>query len=60
MRFVLFPALALALAVLLPQPGRAFPVDFGHGFVTHRVNVSGGMVSVTVGGRGPVVVLLHG
>lgn len=60
MRFALPAALALASAVLLPQAGRAFPVEFGQGFVTHRVSVAGGVVSVTVGGRGPVVVLLHG
>lgn len=60
MRFVLFAALALTLAVLRPAVARAFPVEFGQGFATQRVNVAGGVVSVTVGGRGPVVVLLHG
>jgi pimeloyl-ACP methyl ester carboxylesterase len=38
----------------------AFPVDFGPGFTTHAVSVDGAVVSVTVGGRGPAVVLLHG
>jgi pimeloyl-ACP methyl ester carboxylesterase len=38
----------------------AFPVDFGPGFTTHAVSVDGAIVSVTVGGRGPAVVLLHG
>lgn len=38
----------------------AFPVDFGPGFTTHRVNVDGDIVSVTVGGQGPAVVLIHG
>jgi pimeloyl-ACP methyl ester carboxylesterase len=51
---------ALACALLLPQSARAFPVDFGPGFTTHRVNVDGDTVSVTVGGHGPVVVLIHG
>jgi pimeloyl-ACP methyl ester carboxylesterase len=60
MRFALFAALALALAILPVQAVRAFPVEFGQGFVTQRVNVDGSVVSVTVGGRGPVVVLLHG
>jgi pimeloyl-ACP methyl ester carboxylesterase len=44
----------------MPQPASAFPVDFGPGFTTHSVNVDDGTVSVTVGGDGPVVVLLHG
>ncbi len=38
----------------------AFPVDFGPGFTTHAVSVDGAVLSVTVGGRGPAVVLLHG
>jgi pimeloyl-ACP methyl ester carboxylesterase len=38
----------------------AFPVDFGAGFTTRNVNVDGAVVSVTVGGHGPAVVLLHG
>jgi pimeloyl-ACP methyl ester carboxylesterase len=41
-------------------PVRAFPVDFGRGFTTRLVNVDGARVSVTVGGNGPAVVLLHG
>lgn len=52
--------IAFASVILQPQTARAFPVDFGQGFVTHRVSVTGGVVSVTVGGHGPVVVLLHG
>jgi pimeloyl-ACP methyl ester carboxylesterase len=47
--------------VLLPSlPVRAFPVDFGPGFKTQSVNVDGAVASVTVGGHGPAVVLLHG
>ncbi len=38
----------------------AFPVDFGPGFATHRVSVDSSVVSVTTGGHGPAVVLLHG
>ena len=53
-------ATALVFTILLPQTAAAFPVDFGQGFVTHRTNVAGDVISVTVGGRGPVVVLLHG
>jgi pimeloyl-ACP methyl ester carboxylesterase len=60
MRASVIAATAFAGALLLPQAVSAFPVDFGPGFVTHRVNVSGDVVSVTVGGHGPVVVLLHG
>jgi pimeloyl-ACP methyl ester carboxylesterase len=47
-------------ALLFPQAARAFPVDFGPGFTTHSVNVDGDVVSVTTGGHGPVVVLIHG
>lgn len=39
---------------------QAFPVDFGPGFATHRVPADSGIVSVTTGGTGPAVVLLHG
>ncbi len=52
--------MALAGAFLLPQIVQAFPVDFGPGFTTHRVVVDGDTVSVTVGGHGPVIVLIHG
>jgi pimeloyl-ACP methyl ester carboxylesterase len=34
--------------------------DFGAGFKTQSVNVDGGTLSVTVGGRGAPVVLIHG
>jgi pimeloyl-ACP methyl ester carboxylesterase len=47
----------LALCVGTAQ---AFPVDFGQGFKTQRVSVDSSVVSVTVGGHGPAVVLLHG
>jgi pimeloyl-ACP methyl ester carboxylesterase len=60
MKPTLLAATALAFTILLPQTAGAFPVDFGPGFVTHRVNVDGDVVSLTVGGHGPVVVLLHG
>ncbi len=52
--------LVAACMLALPRPAGAFPVDFGPGFKTHPVNVDGVVVSVTVGGHGPVVVLLHG
>jgi pimeloyl-ACP methyl ester carboxylesterase len=52
-------SLALCFLVSL-APVRAFPVDFGRGFTTRSVNVDGATVSVTVGGHGPAVVLLHG
>jgi pimeloyl-ACP methyl ester carboxylesterase len=38
----------------------AFPVDFGAGFMTRNVSVDSSVVSVTIGGHGPAVVLLHG
>jgi pimeloyl-ACP methyl ester carboxylesterase len=60
MRQTLCAAVALIFAILLPEAASAFPVDFGPGFATHRVSVAGGVVSVTVGGHGPVVLLLHG
>ena len=54
------PLLALCcLAVLIGSaPVRA--ADFGPGFKTQSVAVDGATVSVTVGGSGPPVVLLHG
>src|SRR5438132_11113063 len=52
-------AAACFLAVLIvAPPGHA--ADFGPGFKTQSVAVDGGSVSVTVGGSGPPVVLLHG
>jgi len=48
-----------SFAVLIgAAPVRA--ADFGPGFKTQSVAVDGGAVSVTVGGSGPPVVLLHG
>ncbi|MFZ1016615.1 MAG: alpha/beta hydrolase [Candidatus Cybelea sp.] len=52
--------ITMVSALLLPQAALAFPVDFGPGFTTHRINVDGDVVSVTVGGHGPAVVLIHG
>ena len=54
------PLLAACLVLAAITPARAFPVDFGPTFTTRQVSVDGGTVSVTVGGHGPVVVLLHG
>ena len=48
------------MSVLCTVPARAFPVDFGPAFQTRAIAVDGASISVTVGGRGPVVVLLHG
>ncbi len=58
-------ALILSLASLLfflapALPAQAFPVDFGPGFATRAVDVDGATISVTTGGHGPAVVLLHG
>jgi pimeloyl-ACP methyl ester carboxylesterase len=55
-------ALLLALGWLLVLIGSA-PVraaDFGPGFRTRLVAIDGGSVSVTVGGIGPPVLLIHG
>jgi pimeloyl-ACP methyl ester carboxylesterase len=52
--------LTVATVALCTVPAQAFPVDFGPGFQTRAIQVDGTTVSVTVGGHGPVVVLLHG
>jgi pimeloyl-ACP methyl ester carboxylesterase len=52
--------LTLAMGALCIAPARAFPVDFGPAFQTRAIQVDDATVSVTVGGHGPVVVLLHG
>lgn len=52
--------ITLVSALLSPQAARAFPVDFGPGYTTHSINVDGAAVSVTTGGHGPAVVLIHG
>jgi pimeloyl-ACP methyl ester carboxylesterase len=51
---------AFFCVLLSSFPVCAFPVDFGPGFKTQSVNVDGAVVSVTIGGHGPAVVLLHG
>jgi len=54
------PLLVLGcLAVLIAVPS-ARAAEFGSGFKTHSVAVDGGTLSVTVGGSGPPVVLIHG
>jgi pimeloyl-ACP methyl ester carboxylesterase len=47
------------LAVLI-STASVRAADFGSGFKTRSVAVDGGSVSVTVGGSGPPVVLIHG
>jgi pimeloyl-ACP methyl ester carboxylesterase len=52
---------AIALCFLLAGAcASAYPVGFGPGFTTKDVSVGGAVLSVTVGGHGPPVVLLHG
>lgn len=51
---------AFAVIVCLPLPAYPFPVDFGRGFRTRSVQVQDGSISLTIGGSGPAVVLLHG
>jgi len=53
--------LLVALCLLISTgAAQAFPVDFGPGFTTHQIPVDSCVVSVTVGGHGPAIVLLHG
>jgi pimeloyl-ACP methyl ester carboxylesterase len=52
--------LALCSFALLIGAAPVRAADFGPGFKTQSVAVDGGTVSVTVGGSGPPVVLLHG
>src|SRR6202022_263802 len=54
------PLLALSLVPLLIAVAATHAADFGPGFKTQSVAVDGGTVSVTVGGSGPPVLLLHG
>ena len=51
-------ALSVLAALILAAPARA--ADFGPGFSVRSIAVDGGTVSVTIGGNGPPVVLLHG
>src|SRR5262249_33181898 len=41
------------------RPAR-YAADFGPGFRTRLVNIDRNMVSVTLGGSGPPIILLHG
>lgn len=54
------PLLVLGCLAVLVGSGPVRAVDFGPGFRTRSVAVDGGSVSVTVGGSGPPVVLIHG
>src|SRR6516162_5295130 len=49
-----------ALACIALLTGISSAADFGLGFKTQSVPVDGGTLSVTVGGSGPAVVLIHG
>src|SRR6202790_3169078 len=53
-------ALALSLVALLIAVASTHAADFGPGFKTQSVVVDDGTLSVTVGGSGPPVLLLHG
>ena len=52
------PALCFLAVLLAAATVRA--ADFGPGFKTQSVAVDGGTVSVTLGGSGPPVILIHG
>jgi pimeloyl-ACP methyl ester carboxylesterase len=52
--------LAFCLLIALTAAPPVGAADFGPGFKTQRVAVDGGALSVTVGGSGPPVVLIHG
>ena len=52
--------LALSCLALLIDTAPAHGADFGPGFKTTSVAVDGANLSVTVGGSGPPVLLLHG
>ena len=54
------PWLALCFVAAMMPAALAHAADFGPGFKTQSVAVDGGTVSVTVGGNGPPVVLIHG
>lgn len=60
LRLYTSPWLALCVLAMLITAASAHAADFGAGFKTQSVAVDGGTVSVTVGGSGPPVVLLHG
>ena len=51
---------ALCCVAALIAAGFAHAADFGPGFRRQAVAVDGGVVSVTLGGSGPPVVLIHG
>lgn len=52
--------LAVCLIAVASAWARAYPVNFPPGFTTHAVTVDGSTVSMSVGGRGPAVLLIHG
>jgi pimeloyl-ACP methyl ester carboxylesterase len=54
------PLMALFCVSALVATASAPAADFGSGFKTQSVAVDGGTISVTVGGSGPPVVLIHG
>src|SRR5437588_11720537 len=54
------PLVAVCCLAVLIVAAPGYAADFGPGFKTQSVAVDGGSVSVTVGGSGPPVVLLHG
>jgi alpha-beta hydrolase superfamily lysophospholipase len=53
-------SLLLAILAATTATSVAYPIDFAPGFHTSSVHVDGRIISATVGGHGPAVVLLHG
>ena len=56
-RASLLPFVCVAALIAAPH---AHAADFGPGFMVHSVAVDGGTISVTMGGSGPAVLLIHG
>ncbi len=57
---LVLPLASICALTAVPGGTPANAADFGAGFKTQSVAVDGGTVSVTVGGNGPPVLLLHG
>jgi len=59
-RSLVLPLASICVLAAVPGGPPANAADFGPGFKTQSVTVDGCTLSVTVGGNGPPVLLLHG